>query len=44
MVKINKDYSIWTELRDYYRIFKSIAWSFVIKLFLNTQYLKFLAR
>lgn len=43
MVKINKDYTIWTELRDYYRIFKSLAWSCVIKLFLNTPYLKFLA-
>lgn len=43
MVKINKDYTIWTELRDYYRIVKSYAWNKVVKLFLQTKNLRQLA-
>ncbi len=43
MVKINKDYSIWTELRDYGRIIRSYLWTKVIRLFLHTDYLKSLA-
>jgi predicted unusual protein kinase regulating ubiquinone biosynthesis (AarF/ABC1/UbiB family) len=43
MVKINKDYTIWTELRDYFRIIRSYFMIKVIKLFLHTDYLKYLA-
>ena len=44
MVKINKDYSIWTELRDYGRIMKSFIWINVIKMALKTPYLRQLAK